>query len=201
MSADEWRYNLPMFGSLPAPPVRVKHKLTIKLTGEENSAHPHHKTRKNPDAAKRHFTCPLATLSIDSMRRKAPNTMNTIITDSICLPFDLSPRASRCLERWLNLRVRRGGELPHLVFAGTLFQAAPPARPPREVVLGFFETNLGLLAALRAWGGAGGALTIVAEDDPVLGDDEAWSLLCELLPTLNAQVSRAPMPLAGGTAS
>jgi len=88
------------------------------------------------------------------------------------------------------------GASAHLILLGDfvdLWQAKSPGESAADTLVRILETHVGVVAALRAWIGRGGAFTLVlGNHDHALCHRKAWALISEILPGLNASVGGAP---------
>jgi UDP-2,3-diacylglucosamine pyrophosphatase LpxH len=108
----------------------------------------------------------------------------------------LDARFAEFLDDQFTLAASEGAA-SHLILLGDfvdLWQAKSPGESARDTLVRILETHVGVVAALRAWIGRGGAITLVlGNHDHALCHRKAWALLSEILPGLNASVGGVPV--------
>lgn len=105
----------------------------------------------------------------------------------------LESRFARFLARQMA-RAQAAGWTPTLLLLGDTFelwQVRQPNEAPARALERILSAHPAWVTALRAWTQLGGALELVVgnHDQPVV-DPEAWALLTEVFPTLNASRDR-----------
>ncbi len=107
----------------------------------------------------------------------------------------LAARLAGFLSRELA-SIRRLGAAPHLVIAGDfadLWQVRARGERVSNAITRTLAAHPGVVAALRAWLGEGGKLTILlGNHDHALCEPSAWRVLSEVLPRLNESSGGAP---------
>jgi len=96
-----------------------------------------------------------------------------------------------------QLAAARGAKSePHLVLLGDfvdLWQVRRRGENPAVALEHALRAHGGVVAAIRSWTGAGGAVSLIlGNHDHALCDPRAWALLREVFPNLNARLERAP---------
>lgn len=89
------------------------------------------------------------------------------------------------------------GDAPHLILLGDfvdLWQAKSAGESAADTLLRVLHVHVGVIAALRAWIGRGGSITLVlGNHDHALCHRKAWALLSEVLPGLNFSIGGVPV--------
>lgn len=106
-------------------------------------------------------------------------------------------RLDAALGRFLAAQAADPVGEPHLVLLGDTFdlwQVQRRRESAARALERILSAHAGAVAGLRAWRGAGGAITlVVGNHDQPLVDPAAWGLLTEVIPGLNASVGGRPV--------